>query len=203
MTAAPGLSSSIVGPYRGTWDGLDLGLTSDGFRIFHTNTGREITSDMFGDGTVLDRIYTGTTVTLSFTLIHWNAQAVEPMMWWMGNSAVYDWGKVDKIGVKQFDRARPLVLTSCFGPTAGVIQNSMNPTADPVTITFPKTLMRPNAQIESLLSGTQPRLLDIVLDVYPINGAVSLNDVNDSDALRPSECGNLRYFFATRNPEPA
>lgn len=198
MTAIFGESSTITGPYTGTWDSLDLGLTETGFRLFHTNSGRDITSDMFGE-TVIDKIYTGTVVTLSFTLINWNAQAIEPMMWWMGDDDTegYEWGKIYNIGQKHFDRAKPLVLNSCFGISAAAIQNSNNPLADPVDITFPKTLLRPNEQIETLFSGTQPRMLDLVLDVFPYTIG---SEGEGSPIIRPASCSAFSFFSATRNP---
>lgn len=198
MTAIFGQSSTITGPYNGTWNAMDLGLTETGFRIFHTNSGRDITSDMFGE-TVIDKIYTGTVVSVAFTLINWNAQAIEPMMWWMGDDAAqgYDWGRVYNIGQKHFDRARPLVLNSCFGISAAAIQGSPNPLADPVDITFPKTLLRPNEQIETLFSGTQPRHLDLVLDVFPYTFD---SQEGGGAIIRPNACSAFSFFSATRNP---
>ena len=214
--AAAGLSTVIAGSYRSFWDELDMGITLDGFSLSQANSGIDITADITGD-TVIDTIYAGTTLSITVTLEHWNAQAIEPMIWWMGNSvpASYDWGLTDGVGQLQWDAARPLILYSChavgvsvdggtFNNATGV--NAANPYIDPLDIVFPKTILRKDTNLDMVFSF-QPRYLTLTLDVYPISADFGLTDWNPNqpyDANRISDCSRVRYFQATRGlgPQP-
>lgn len=216
--AAADKSTVVSGAYRALWNDLDLGLTLDGYTLRQTNTGIDITADVTGD-TVLDTIYAGTQLSIQVTLENWNAAAIEPMIWWHGDStpANYEWGLSDGVGQRHWDAAKPLILYSCHATgfaavdTAGdtVITPSTgaaaaNPNIDPLDIAFPKTLLRKDVDIDIIFSF-RPRFLTLTLDVFPISNAFeggAFNPVNIDKVERVSGCGAIRYFAATRGTPP-
>lgn len=222
--ADAGLSTVVAGAYRALWDDLDIGLTVDGYTLRQTNTGIDITADITGD-TVIDTIYSGTILTLTMTLENWNAQAIEPMIWWHGasNRATYEWGLSDGVGQRHWDAARPLILYGCQttgfsiipnpgdpeAPAATTITNATaataaNPTLDPLDIVFPKTLLKKDVDLDVLFSF-QPRYLTLTLDVFPISntaGGTAWDPTAPDTAERLNDCTKIRYFAATRGQGP-
>lgn len=195
--AAEGQSSVIAGPYRASWNGLDLGqITPDGYELTWQNSSYAINSDMTGEGTITDQIYNGTTCQISFTLQHWNAYGVEKLLWWMGEAAniTYKFGHIAGLGRRHFDSARPLILESCF--FNGTLLSAANPDIDPLEITFGKTLLS-NAKAVSFLLATKPRYIPVTLDVMPYTvGGTSGSEV----LLRPTSCDGFRFWDCVRNP---
>ena len=221
-----GYSNVVAGSYQATWNDLDIGLTIDGFTLSQSNSGIDITSDITGE-TVIDTIYSGTVLTMTMTLQNWNAQAVEPMIWWMGNLAPnqYEWGLTNGVGLSQWDAAKPLILSACasnnfsnpiptnidddpqssaFTPSSG--PSVRYPYIDPLDIVFPKTILRKDSNIDILFSF-RPRFLTLTLDVYPVsNDTTSTDDwvyTTPDVVKRVSGCSNIRYFAATRGQGPA
>jgi hypothetical protein len=206
---APGKSSVVSGPYVATYNGMEIGqITPDGYELSWQNQGFEIRSDMFGEGTKLDEIYQGTSARITFTIQHWNAQAIEAMIWWMGNLTDHEnfqFGHIKTVGASQWDQAKVLVLESCFsselefplGDSTVLGDNVPNNKIDPLDITFPKTLLA-NGEAVRFLMSSRPRFIPITLDIYPVAPLVN-NDYYD--VARPSACSSLVYWEATRNPK--
>lgn len=222
--ADPGLSTVVSGAYRALWDDLDIGLTLDGYSLRQTNTGIDITADITGE-TVIDTIYSGTILTLTMTLENWNAQAIEPMIWWHGASdrPNYEWGLSDGVGQRHWDAAKPLILYACQStgfsitpdpadpeaPADTVIQNATaataaNPTIDPLDIVFPKTLLKKDVDLDINFSF-QPRYLTLTLDVFPISNSfngTAFDPTAPDQVERINDCTKIRYFAATRGQGP-
>ena len=222
-----GYSNVVAGSYQATWNDLDIGLTIDGFTLSQSNSGIDITSDITGE-TVIDTIYSGTVLSITMTLQNWNAQAVEPMIWWMGNGAPtqYEWGLTNGVGLSQWDAAKPLLLNACntvsfnnpppesvnadvddqssaFTPSSQA--SVRNPYIDPLDIVFPKTILRKDSNIDILFSF-RPRFLTLTLDVYPVSNDTTSQDdwvyTTPDVVKRVSGCTNIRYFAATRGLGP-
>lgn len=217
--AGPGLATVISGPYKSLWDDMDMGTNLDGFTLRQSNSGIDITSDLAGD-TILDTIYAGTILTVTVTLQNWNAQAIEPMIWWHGNSnpVSYEWGLSDGVGQRHWDNAKPLILHACHAvgfdsvdtagdtvitPSTGA--NPANPNIDPLDIVFPKTLLKKDTDLDIIFSF-RPRYITLTFDVYPISTlyeGTAWNPVNVDQVERLTDCSSIRYFSATRGTPPA
>jgi hypothetical protein len=201
-TAPAGFSSVVAGAYRSAWNGYDMGLiTGEGFQLRYRNTAIPITADITGE-TIVDMIHTGTLPTITMTLMNWNAQAIEPLSWWMGfgdGIAGYEWGVTDGVGQKAFDFAKPLVLTACHyqeGESAGPL--AANPTIDPLSMTIYKTIPAPDQDIEVLLSH-KPRFITLTLQILPVT-LISGESPNDPPTVtRASSCDKLRFWTSIRN----
>lgn len=202
MSAAAGLSQVIAGAYTAVWNGLDIGqVTTDGYKMRYRTGGYDITADTTGEGTVVDSIYNGLSMTIDFVAEHWNAQAIEQLLWWFGNTgASYSWGRTDGVGMRMFDAAKPLVLTACHIDGTGLDALPSNPYIDPLDITWPRAILAPNQDIEFLMS-TKPRFLPISVMVFPVDTGFSPATPTTSE--RVSNCSNMIYFVSTRNPQMA
>ena len=212
--AGAGLGTVVAGAYRSLWDSQDMGITLDGFTLSQSNSGIDITADITGD-TVIDTIYAGTTLSITVTLENWNAQAIEPMIWWHGNGtpALYEWGVSDGVGLSQWQAAKPLILYACQSDgttiSEGTISNAStataaNPYIDPLDIIFPKTRLRKDSNIDMVFSF-RPRFLTLTLDVYPISNFfedASYQVDFPYNAEPVSDCSSIRYFSATRGQGP-
>lgn len=199
-TFGAGLSSVIAGPYIGLWNGLEIGhVTEEGMMLRPRQQALPIVADITGEGTVIDKINVGVSVQISFTLEHWNAQAMESLIWWFGNAvpASYTFGKTDGVGQRHFDHAKPLVLTACHS-VGGATASPANPTIDPLDLTAPRTLLSDGQDLQVLLA-TRPRYIPMVLDVFPVDS--SWSPASPEVASRPVSCSNFIYFDCTRNPD--
>lgn len=196
-------SSVVAGPYTGSWKEKDLGhITADGYRLSYNSSSYPITADLTGENTIIDRIFSGITMQVSFTLEHWNAPALEELIWWFGTGGTpantWELGKTDGVGLRHFEYAKALVLQSChFVAGATPTAAASNATIDPLEITFPRTMLADGQNLEILLA-TRPRYIPIVMDVFPVDGDASPGETSN-DQLRVKTCSKLRYFFATRN----
>ncbi len=200
FTAPAGRSSVVAGAYRSTWNGLDLGLVSvDGHQLRIRTTAIPITADITGE-TIVDMIHTGVLPTMTMTLQNWNAQAIESLIWWHGTGrglGAYKWGSSDGVGLKMFDFAKPLVLTACHS-SAGAATPS-NPTIDPISMTFYKTILAPDQDIEVLLSH-RPRFLTVTLQILPVT--IVTTTVEGSPVTtytRASGCDQTDFWTCVRN----
>jgi hypothetical protein len=163
-----------------------------------------VTSDQTGD-TLIDGIFSGVAMNLEFTLNEWNASAVKWLTWFFSqkdplnatdaahatNLETSQWGRVDPAGSSLFQRAKPLILTSCFD---GI---------NPKIITFPRTVLAPDFQVDTLFSYQQ-RLLTLRMLVFPCadGGLYTESGIDTaaeviSSALDefPVGCASLRYFY--------
>jgi len=196
LAAANGQSSVVAGSYLATWNGLDLGLVAvGGYTLRYRNSSIPITADISGEAKI-DGIYTGTRPSISMVLQNWNAQAIEPLIWWMGTQrsgfAGYEFGKTNGVGLKEFDAAKPLVLTACH--QSGGNATAANPTIDPLSITFFKTLLAPDTDVDIIFSH-QPRFLPLTLDIMACSVAGSSNPI----ISRVNNCGDISFWSAIRN----
>lgn len=225
-SAPNGKSTVVSGPYRALWDDFDMGLTLDGYTLRKSNSGIDITADVAGD-TVLDTIYAGTVMTITVTLENWNAQAIEPLIWWHGNNdrANYEWGLSDGVGQRHWDKARPLILYACHHQgfavdttpadpdvpdvptniTRSTGAAAANPNIDPLDIVFPKTLLRKDNDIDVIFSF-RPRFITLTLDVFPISNVYeegAWDPLAPDNVERVTDCSAIRYFAATRGTPPS
>lgn len=199
LQAAPAGESSVVsGSYRVTWAGLDLGTVGNqGINLRYRNTSIPITADITGE-TVIERINSGTNASITMVLQDWNAQGLEAMIWWMGTLkglASYSFGDVQSVGVKQWAVAQPLVLAACNlnvtnQPGSGA--SPVNPTIDPLSITFFKTLLADDQDIDILFSF-RPRFVTVTLDIYPVQRA------SGNTIIQPKGCDDMVLWEALRN----
>ena len=195
LAAAPGLSSVVAGSYRATWAGLDLGTVSNqGINLRYRNSSIPVTADIAGELEV-DRINSGTTATITMVLQDWNAQGLEAMIWWMGTLkgfAGYNWGDVQSVGAKEWAVAKPLVLTACH--VVGGAPAASNPTIDPLSITFFKTIIAPDSDIDVLFSF-RPRFVTVTLTIFPVQlgSGGTINKVTG--------CGDISLWTAIRSSE--
>lgn len=72
--------SFISGAYTLTYGGSTLGQLEDGIVHSQVPSGEEIKGDNAGD-TLQDGVYRGVNVFISFTLIEYNASAVQALIW--------------------------------------------------------------------------------------------------------------------------
>lgn len=222
--ADPGYSNVIHGAYKGYWDDLDMGLTQDGFTLRQQETGEDITADVTGD-TIIDSIFRGIRPSITMTLENWNAQAIEPMIWWHGNSvpAQYEWGLSDGVGQSKWEQAKPLILVACAAqgfsivpaapdpdnPLATAITNATgaapaNPTIDPLDWVAFKTILR-NDQDFDIVFSNRPRFLTLTLDIYPVANQFqgsALDPTAPDSVERINECEKIRFWAATRGTAP-
>lgn len=197
QTAPANQSSVVAGAYRATWGGLDIGLVDmNGFDLRYGSSSIDIQSDITGE-TVTDSIHTGIRPTITMTLQHWNAQAVEAMTWWFGTLRGFDdyqWGETDGVGLNEWEAAQPLILTACH--VADGVASQANPTIDPLSIIIYKTILQSDADISIALSH-RPRFITVPLKIMPVNvdGSVWPNVT----VSRVSSCGSITYWNALRN----
>lgn len=216
--AGPGLSREVHGAYIALWNDLELGNALDGYTMRYSTFGFDIQSDIAGES-LLDSIYTGMQLSVTTTLQHWNAGAIEPMIWWHGDRdpSAYEFGLTDAIGRSMWDAARPLILYSCHAtgfdatdvdgnttitPSTGA--SAANPYIDPLDIVFMKAILRKDEQVEIALNH-RPRYLTLTLDVLPISnsfGGSAFDPTAPDSVERVSGCEKIRYFAATRGTAP-
>ena len=66
MPANPGKSQVVAGAYKSTYEGLDMGLTRDGFTLNTRVMGEDIQADIAG-GAIVDSLWQGIEMSVSFT----------------------------------------------------------------------------------------------------------------------------------------
>lgn len=222
-----GEGTVVVGAYHALWDDLDVGSTVDGFTVNSATTAIPITSDSTGT-TIVDEIHTGLNMTISMVLQHWNAQAIEPMIWWHGNSRPvdYEWGTTDGVGQSRWAAAKPLILYACdavgFANSVGELDagdipqdaattitrptgaSVRNPFIDPLDMIFYKTILRKDENLEIILAN-RPRYLPITLEVMPVKRLTGTDFTPNTpdNELRPNGCGRMAFFNATRGASPS
>ena len=164
------LGEVISGPYTATWNALNLGHTLDGFRWTQRTQAIDINADVFGPGTIIDSLFAGASMQVSFTLENYTAAAVDTLInWWTAAEA----------GDKRWALAQPLILTSCG-------------TATPASVTFHKALLAAGQDVEILLAH-RPRFIPIVMDIFPIDAA---SYASDSSLVRVQNCSAIKFYTA-------
>lgn len=124
---AEGAYVFVAGHYTAAFTGngqtsLNIGTTEVGFEMRPTFYREDIKADDFGD-TLIDGIYRGANVSLTFELIEWRANATALM--WPVNAADGDMGTVSGnalslVGMTMQSLAGSLVLTPVTGISASL-----------------------------------------------------------------------------------
>lgn len=174
MPLTTGITS---GAYNSTWNALNVGPTQPGgFRQRYSKSGREVKFDSVGD-TPIDVIQLGMRMFIDMVLMDYNLARLSKIEWpW--NSVQ---GEDFTAGRSLFSDAKPFVMTAC--------RNDINP----LTRTYPKTIIATGYDIEQDFSGMSERVTPIRLLVFP----VAYNAGGYATPTQPTGCGGLVYFFDT------
>jgi hypothetical protein len=162
----------IRGSYSGTYNSLAIGNTEIGFRVSYSYKGRNINFDSVGD-TPVDIIFAGLNMNVDFVAQEYDAAAIDTLRWPF--DAIQ--GNLSPAGLSMWLLAKPLVLTGC---TTGV---------DPQTITFYKTILSPDFNLDIDYSHRE-RPLPMRLIVFP----VKYNSEGYATPELPSGCTDLVYY---------
>jgi len=110
--AAP---SIIAGHYTATWNGVDIGTTTDGFRLQETHHHENIMVDDFGD-VPIDGINRGTESRITLEFVEY-ARVIDAINAQIG--AITDQGTTNtQVGQTLVSLAQQLVLTAVVGTPA-------------------------------------------------------------------------------------
>lgn len=151
------MSNFVAGPYTATYDGVALGLTTQGFTLSHEFFKRLITGDVFGDGPV-NAIYRGRAQFVEFESLEAENAGV------LALTEPYGAGTQLVSGViGQFDQtsgdctgvSKALVLTKVAGSCA-----------TPATVSFPLSVLAEGYPVRALY-GQDLRTIPLRLRVYP------------------------------------
>jgi hypothetical protein len=175
------MADVIRGSYSGTYDGEDIGETEVGFRHSYLYNGRNINFDSVGE-TPVDIIYAGLNMNVDFVAQQYDADAIDWLRWPFN----FIKGMVKPAGLSLWERAKPLLLTSCL----------VN--VNPRTLLFPKAILAPGFNLDIDYSHKE-RPLPMRLIILPVKyrsdgyeGSVELE--------RPEGCTDIVYFEETNWP---
>tara|TARA_R100000152_G_C6779119_1_gene210423 strand:- start:1569 stop:2126 length:558 start_codon:yes stop_codon:yes gene_type:complete len=168
--------TAISGPYTGSWNGIYLGVTEDGYELEHTFYSEPVRGDNLGDS-IQDEVLRGQDVYVNYTLIEHNkgiaapsvGQANSSIHWPTGISgfnAVGANGQVGVIGDTLSEYASSLVLTA---------QASTPAAASPASITFPGAILARNFPIR-VLYASRLRRIPIRMVCLPVAGGTGAGD---------------------------
>ncbi len=161
--------SFVVGSYSATWNGTNIGVVEDGFSLDWVSRGEAIRADVSGDEAI-DGVYRGVGMTISCILSEWDEAGAQAMFWpWAATL-----GEVGVIGRLYSTIAKQLVLTKCA-----------NNEAVPTSLTFPKTLIEPGFNVQTLLANKH-RKIPVRLLVLPTG--------MDSNTADLAQCELTRLF---------
>lgn len=212
MPANSGKSQVVSGAYKSLYEGLDMGLSRDGFTLNTRVMGEDIRADIAGDA-IIDSLWQGLEMSVSFTLNNWNAEAVQHLLWWFGDTQdVTDpdipvrvrgrWGSTQRVGLSAWDYAKPLELISCAlagDPDYVNIDDDDTynrlATISPEAIIFPKALLRKDENY-SLLFSSKPRYVTLTLDIMPVNFIETPATIIAGEYTRLTSCNRMTYFIA-------
>ena len=148
----------IAGRYTSTWNALSAGQVADGYRLSPQLLMRNITGDGGGQ-TVQDAVYQGAGVEIGFTIIEYDAAAVQTLIWPV-SATLFDMGVIGKLAVAG-SLAKQLVLTRVSSST----------TASPATLTLPLTMLKENYPV-NLLMASDLKEVPLLLRVFPNSSGV-------------------------------
>lgn len=216
MPATTGKSQVVSGAYKCTYEGLDMGLSQEGFTLNTRVSGQNIKADIAGEA-IIDSLYRGIEMSISFTLNNWNAEAVQHLLWWFGDTqdfAVPDtptrvrgrWGSTERVGLSAWDYAKPLELISCAlagapdyavaDDLAGADSYTKLQTITPEAMIFPRALLRQDEQY-SLLFSSMARYVTLTLDIFPVKYIVDPQaEITEGKYYRITDCDKMTYFVA-------
>jgi hypothetical protein len=214
MPANPNKSQVVSGAYKANYEGLDMGLSQAGFTLSQRTMGQSITSDITGDAEV-DHLWQGVQMSVSFVLNNWNAEAVQHLLWWFGDTLSDTdlaagkpgkqirergrYGSVQRVGLSAWEYARPLELVSCQLETPDYINMDDDTAYDnlatisPEAIIFPKAILRKDDNYD-LLFSSKARFVPLTLDILPVNFIETPADIIASTFTRPVGCSRMTYF---------
>lgn len=147
------LETLIAGPYSGTYNSVDVGVTENGYEIQQESSVQDITpTDLYGD-TVIDSVYRGGNVFLQFESKAYKTGSITPFWPW---AALGLHGTSGRLGSNV---ASAMVLTAKAGTTASTT---------PATLTGSKSILAPNSPARLLYSSVL-RTVPVRLRVYPVD----------------------------------
>jgi len=146
--------SFIAGPYTATYDALALGQSQDGWRLTDNFFKQLVLGDKYAQAPQ-DAVYQGAEVLLAFTLIEYDAAAVQSAMW-PYNATLYINGQVGRTDVGSAI-AKQIIFTSVVGTPAAAL---------PATATFPLSIIAENFPKE-ILYAPALRTIPMRMRVYP------------------------------------
>lgn len=174
--------SFVSGPYKATYgpvgNPLALGLVEDGYTLTYRRGNETITVDAFGDIPV-NAINRGiSSMTLSFILSEWDAQAAVSLYWPFSDTfgSMVHSVKGRTIGQMDVALASILTLTVCTGATHS-----------PTSIAFPNAILSPDFDVTHLFASRH-RKVPIQMTIYP---GIAVPTANDTT------CDTLVFFTAT------
>ena len=114
---------------------------------------------------------------IDFVCMEYDAPALATMMWpWHALRGI------DYVaGQSQWARAKPFIMTSC--------RSDINP----LTITFPKTILATDYDLQLDYTSSKERVIPIRLKVFP----VQYNAAGYASPVMPSGCVDIAYFTET------
>lgn len=156
----------ISGAYSATYNGKDVGIVEEGFRLSHELFKQIVTGDQDGQ-TPIEGIYQGRAQFITFTCQEANKAAVpdlaEPYADRDGSSNVIP-GTLGRIGQQDVGNdtcpgaAKPLILIAIPGLCAA--------SRGPASITFPLAILAENFPVD-VLYGPTLKQIPLRLRVYP------------------------------------
>ena len=149
------MSNFVAGPYTATYDGVALGLTTQGFTLSHEFFKRLITGDVFGDGPV-NSIYRGRAQFVEFESLEAENAGVLAL--------TEPYGTALTSGViGQFD----VTQGACTGASAALVLTKVTGScATPATVSFPLSVLAEGYPVRALY-GQDLRTIPLRLRVYP------------------------------------
>lgn len=170
----------VNGAYTVTWNSLAVGqLETGGIRERYNWSGREIRFDSVGAMPV-DMLFLGAAMAIDLVAMEYDAAAIETMRWPFHAIS----GTIYSAGVSMWNRAKPLVITSC--------RTDINPQ----TKTFIKTILAPGYDVELDYSAGKERSIPLRLIVFP----VKYNAAGYATPAMPDGCTDNVYYTETLMP---
>jgi hypothetical protein len=154
------LDNFIAGRYTGTFQAVDVGITSNGYELEQTSSAEMIEESDYLGGSALDAIYRGGNAFLMFESLAYKAGSIAPFWPWASLGILAS--TTLPIGRRASDVAGAMVLTSTPNTPAA---------AAPATLTGPSAILAPN-QSARLLFNSKLRKVPVRLQLFPfVNGA--------------------------------
>ena len=151
----------VAGPYTGTYNAVDIGMTLEGFRYSQDYAAEMINqSDLFGE-MLIDMIYRGGNARLSYTSRSYKSGSVSPF---------WPWGSL----YTMFTTAAPIARNARSVAQSFVLTSTANTpaAATPATLTASKAILAPNTQGE-LLFDSKVRNVPVSLLLLPYEGGTT------------------------------
>lgn len=151
------MSNFVAGPYTATYNGVALGLTTQGFTLSHEFFKRLITGDVFGDGPV-NAIYRGRAQFVEFEALEAESTGVIAL------TEPYGAGTPLVSGViGQFDQT----VGDCTGVSKALVLTKVSGScATPATVSLPLAVLAEGYPVRALY-GQDLRTIPLRLRIYP------------------------------------